>query len=234
MKFLNILGKIILGVVAGVAVMIGLLYLLTIGEYPVAKTVAQDPSLPHVTIDGFTYHAQTFGNPKNPVVIAIHGGPGGDYRSILSLQALSDQYFVVFYDQRSSGLSPRVDPEEITGKAKIFAEWEDRLTIFDTLILCRFYRDLYQWEQLSTILKSTTGLDLDVQAMRIIAASVSDDTRRFNLREGLTTKDDLLPKRFHNEVLPESEALITEKQMEQMLKEYYAIRGWNEDGKIKE
>ena len=114
MKILKTLGKIILGIVVGLVALFILFYLLTIGEYPVAKTVAQDLSIPHVTIDGVTYHAETFGDPENPVVIAIHGGPGGDYRSILSLQALSDQYFVVLYDQRGSGLSPRVNPEEIT------------------------------------------------------------------------------------------------------------------------
>ena len=114
MKILKTLGKIILGIVVGLVALFILFYLLTIGEYPVAETVAQDLSIPHVTIDGVTYHAETFGDPENPVVIAIHGGPGGDYRSILSLQALSDQYFVVLYDQRGSGLSPRVNPEEIT------------------------------------------------------------------------------------------------------------------------
>ena len=132
-----------------------------------------------------------------------------------------------FYKPELAGL---VDPEEIEGKAKIFAEWEDRLTIFDTLILCRFYRDLYQWEELATILKGVTGLDLDADDMRRIAASVSDDTRRFNIQEGLTKKDDCLPKRFTAELLPETEKGITESQMEQMLKEYYAARGWNEKG----
>ena len=114
MKRLKTLGKITLGVVIGLVALFILLYLLTMGEYPVAETVAQNSSIPHITIDGVTYHAETFGDSANPVVIVIHGGPGGDYRSILSLQALSDQYFVVFYDQRSAGLSPRVDPEEIT------------------------------------------------------------------------------------------------------------------------
>jgi len=108
------LGKIALGIVVGLAVLFVLFYLLTLGEYSVAETVAQDPSIPHVTIDGVTYHAETFGDPENPVVIAVHGGPGGDYRSIRSLQALSDQYFVVFFDQRGAGLSPRVNPKEIT------------------------------------------------------------------------------------------------------------------------
>jgi aldehyde:ferredoxin oxidoreductase len=132
-----------------------------------------------------------------------------------------------FYKPELAGI---VDPEKIEGKAKIFAEWEDRLTIFDTLILCRFYRDLYQWEQLATILKSTTGLHLARESMRKIAASISDEARRFNIREGLTKKDDQLPKRFYTEVLPESDKIISEEQMEQMLSEYYDVRGWNAKG----
>jgi len=121
MKLLKTLGKITLAIVVGLVALFTLFYVLTIGDYAVAETVAQDPSLPHVKINGVTYHAQTFGDPANPVVIVIHGGPGGDYRSLLPLQALSDQYFVVFFDQRGTGLSPRVNPEEIT-LASAFAD----------------------------------------------------------------------------------------------------------------
>jgi proline iminopeptidase len=114
MKIVKVLGKILMGIVAGLAVLFVLGFVLTIGDHTVPKTVAQDPSIPHVTINGVTYHAETFGDPSNPVIITIHGGPGSDYRSILSLQALADEYYVVFFDQRGSGLSPRVNPEEIT------------------------------------------------------------------------------------------------------------------------
>jgi len=102
--------------------------------------------------------------------------------------------------------------------------------VFDTLILCRFYRDLYQWEQLATILKAVTGLELERDSMRSIAASVKDDTRRFNIREGWTRLDDNLPPRFHQEALPEEGKGITEAQMATMLAEYYRVRGWNEAG----
>ena len=132
-----------------------------------------------------------------------------------------------FYKAELSGIA---DPEKIDGKAKMFTEWEDRLTLFDTLILCRFYRDLYQWEELSTILKATTGMDLTVQSMRTIAADVLDNIRRFNLREGLTSEDDRIPRRFFQEALPETGKIITEDQMKQLLSEYYRERGWNEKG----
>ena len=119
MKIIIFLGKVVLGILAGLVVLFALFYVLTIGEYIVPKTVAQDPSLPHITIDGVTYHAESFGDPSNPVVITLHGGPGGDYRSILSLQALADEYYVVFFDQRGAGLSPRVDPNGITLESAI-------------------------------------------------------------------------------------------------------------------
>jgi aldehyde:ferredoxin oxidoreductase len=132
-----------------------------------------------------------------------------------------------FYKPELTGM---VDPSRIEGKAKVFAEWEDRLTLFDTLIICRFYRDLYQWEQLSSIIAAATGLDLGTEEMRAVAARVSSNIRRFNLREGLTATDDRLPIRFTTEALPESNSLISEDEMQVMLKEYYAERGWDDSG----
>lgn len=131
-----------------------------------------------------------------------------------------------FYKPELSGL---IDPDQIQDKASMFAEWEDRLTFFDTLILCRFYRDLYQWAELSTIIEGTTGLKLDKEGMRYIAARVASDTRRFNIREGLTPEDDRLPRRFHKEAL-ESGKVITEGDMNSLLQDYYKSRGWNKDG----
>lgn len=114
MKIIRTLVKIILGFVALLVTLFALSYVLTIGEYTVPETVDQDPSLPSITIDGYTYHAETFGDPSSPVVIILHGGPGGDYRGLLDLAALADEYYVVFFDQRGMGLSPRVVAEEIT------------------------------------------------------------------------------------------------------------------------
>ncbi|TNE80749.1 MAG: alpha/beta hydrolase [Bacteroidetes bacterium] len=74
----------------------------------VPKTVEGDPSLPSISVNGTTLHAETFGNPDSALIIFLHGGPGGDYRSGLNVKRLAeDGYHVVFYDQRGSGLSKR-------------------------------------------------------------------------------------------------------------------------------
>ncbi len=133
-----------------------------------------------------------------------------------------------FYKPELSGM---VDPEQIEGKAKIFTEWEDRLTIFDCLILCRFYRDLYQWDELSRIIRLTTGLELDTAGMRAIAAHVTDLTRCFNLREGLSPEDDRLPIRLVKEALADTGKSVTEEQVRKLVEEYYQARGWDAQGR---
>ncbi len=127
-------------------------------------------------------------------------------------------------------LSKMIDPDQIEGKAEMFAAWEDRLTIFDTLILCRFYRDMYQWEELQTMIKGCTGLDLRIKDMRRIAAGISDRARVFNLREGVVPADDRLPERFYTEKLGKDGKIIRREHMQKMLSDYYRARGWGSDG----
>ena len=113
-RILKITGIVIFGLLIVTLISAAALYISTDGEYDIPATVSDDPKLPRIEINGYTFHAETFGDSANPVVIVLHGGPGGDYRSLLGLQALTDEHFVVFYDQRGSGLSERVPAEELS------------------------------------------------------------------------------------------------------------------------
>lgn len=74
----------------------------------VPRTVDEDLSLPSFPVNGTLLHVQTFGQPTDPIIVMIHGGPGGDYRSLLEARSFSsDGFFVIFYDQRGTGLSRR-------------------------------------------------------------------------------------------------------------------------------
>jgi len=86
----------------------------------VPPTVTEDASLPAIAMNGSRFHLETFGDPGNPVVVFLHGGPGSDYRSMLRLAqrydgySLTDEYFLVFWDQRGTGLSQRHDRDVLT------------------------------------------------------------------------------------------------------------------------
>ena len=86
----------------------------------VPPAVAEDPALPAIEMNGSRCHVETRGDPSRPVIVVLHGGPGGDYRSLLRLSdwfdgySLVDDYFLVYWDQRGTGLSERVDKAELT------------------------------------------------------------------------------------------------------------------------
>lgn len=78
----------------------------------VPVTVIEDATLPSIKVKGVELHSETFGNPTDPMLVIIHGGPGGDYRGMLNFKQLAnDNMFVVFYDQRGSGLSERLSKD---------------------------------------------------------------------------------------------------------------------------
>ena len=56
--------------------------------------------------------------------------------------------------------------------------------------------------------------------------------RKFNLDAGLTGKDDTLPKRLLKEAAKTGPAQGLVCGLDQMLPEYYALRGWTTDGQI--
>ncbi|WP_373552587.1 alpha/beta fold hydrolase [Haliscomenobacter sp.] len=82
----------------------------------VPRTVDQDPTLPSLAINGTLLHVETYGKPSDPLLVLIHGGPGGDYRSLIPAKAMAPEgFFVIFYDQRGTGLSQRVSRSQFEG-----------------------------------------------------------------------------------------------------------------------
>ena len=91
-----------------------------------------------------------------------------------------------------------IPPEQIEGKAELFLEFEDRLTIFDTLVLCRFYPGFLPvedpWKRSSKRLRDWKQVEA---ALREKAKAVATLIRRFNLREGMQPEDERLTKALH-------------------------------------
>ncbi len=197
------------------------------------KKIAFREGIGNVLAEGIVYAAKSWGLE----FLAVHVKglePAGYDPRVLKGMGLSYgtadrgacHLRTTFYKPELAGLIPA---ETIEGKAEMLIDYEDRLTLADTLILCRFYRDLYPWKELEKIIFLATGLLFSKEELRKKAAAITTMTRTFNIREGLKPEHDRLPKRLHQEALPSGQCL-SEEEMERMLKDYYRLRGWDERG----
>ncbi len=130
-----------------------------------------------------------------------------------------------FYKPELAGL---IDPETIEGKAAMLLEYEDRLAVYDTLILCRFYRDLFYWEELRHIVKATMGLDYSESDLKNIAARIAMTIREFNLREGMEPEEDFLPEHFFRHPLGKKRLMLDEREFKTLVEDYHKLRGFRE------
>lgn len=166
--------------------------------------------------------------------IAIHvkglEPPGYDPRYLQGMglgYAVSDRgachLRTTFYKPELAGL---IDPLKNEGKAKMLLEYEDRLTIFDTLILCRFFRDFIFWDELNKIVKGTMGLDLKEKDFKEISARIAHTIREFNLREGMKPEEDFLPEYFFSHSLGSRRRVLKKEKFKELVADYYRLRGF--------
>lgn len=132
-----------------------------------------------------------------------------------------------FYKAELSGM---IDPAVIEGKAEMFIDFENRLTIFNAQILCVFYRDMILWPELTQLIKAVTGWNYTQQELEEVANRIVTLTKTFNNREGAGRDQDTLPKRMFKESINDGKNVITPEELNFMVDKYYQLRGWNEQG----
>ncbi len=125
-----------------------------------------------------------------------------------------------FYKAELGGLIPK---EQVEGKAALHIDFEDRAALFDSLILCRFFRDIILWDEIGAVVAATTGLSLGKTELERLANAVTEATRSFNRREGMTDNDDCLPPRLFEEPTAEG-AVLSREELATMIREYNEIR----------
>lgn len=196
----------------------------------VLKKIAYQKGIGRILSQGVRHAATVWGMESEAIHVKGLEPAGFDPRVLKGMglaYATSDRgachLRATFY---KSELNGQISPGTIKGKAKLFVDYEDKMTLFDALILCRFYRDLITWNDLRDILRYTCGLKLKKSELKRIASSIIGLARDFNQREGLTNRDDKLPRRFFRDVIQGTGKAIQQEDLDLMLKEYYELRGW--------
>ncbi len=120
------------------------------------------------------------------------------------------------------------------GKGRLVQTLQDNRAYIDSLGICTVVRGAMGFTEKPTgkILEYVTGYDFNPELMTIGSRIYTLERLILN-REGIRRKDDLLPRRITEEPLPEGLArgrIITPEMYDEMLDEYYQVRGWDSDG----
>jgi aldehyde:ferredoxin oxidoreductase len=120
-------------------------------------------------------------------------------------------------------------------KGHLIKDQEDLYVLVDSVILCKYgtmWPPVYYFDIIAEMLGPLTGFEEfgDVDKLRLIAERISNLRRCFNIREGLTRKDEQLHPRFTEEPIPEGPAKGQVCNLDPMLDEYYEVRNWTKEG----
>jgi len=103
----------------------------------------------------------------------------------------------------------------------------------DSLGVCRFTGYAFSSDPWARMVSGATGRDFSVARFEEIENRVAALERLFNLRAGATAADDCFPARFSETpiLVGGKERRIVPEEMERMKRDYYRVRGWDEDGR---
>ncbi len=209
------------------------------------KIVNRDGKLGKLLADGERIAAQKLGKGSDKFTTEIKGleMPAYDVRGLKGM-ALAEAVSV----RGACHLTGGIYAPELTGAFwklsdidRFSTDWkgyevktgEDFMTVYDTLGMCKFSRGLFFIEGLLDGVKAVTGKDFDVSEMMTIGERIYNLERLYNVREGLTRKDDYLPYRVTHDPISNGVSkghYVKEEELQRMLDEYYMVRGWSKEG----
>lgn len=128
-------------------------------------------------------------------------------------------------------LMGKIPMDKVEGKAEVVKNIQDTVNAIFTLVGCRFSEFELPLEIFVKLLNKASGLNYGVKEFVKVGEKIWNMERLFNLGAGLTKKDDQLPARcFEPLPLKKGETRMKREDFEYMLKDYYKLRGWNENG----
>ncbi|MEM3745691.1 MAG: aldehyde ferredoxin oxidoreductase family protein [Candidatus Bathyarchaeia archaeon] len=125
----------------------------------------------------------------------------------------------------------RLNRFEVKGKGKVLAVLQNWHEILESLIICKFLG--IAPGHIPGLYTLVTGIPTSLERLLEAGERIYALKRMFNVKCGITRKDDTLPHRIMSEGLEEggaSKSTISPEDLNIMLDEYYLARGWNENG----
>ncbi|USZ67145.1 aldehyde ferredoxin oxidoreductase [Halorussus salilacus] len=126
----------------------------------------------------------------------------------------ADHMYATFYSVEYPlvGKDEAMEPRGLEGKPERLVERENLMALNDCGVVCKFSRDFMSPERYEAL------LDADFEDLLAVGERTVELERHFNNRRGIDRGADRLPYDLPG--------------FEDALSEYYAVRGWNDDGTV--
>ena len=124
----------------------------------------------------------------------------------------------------------KMDNLATEGKAQWTITFQDLTAALDSTGACLFTTFGIGADELAALLTTATGVPYSTEEFMKAGARIWNVERLFNLKAGLTAKDDTLPPRMLNDPMPAGPCKGEVSKLDKMLPEYYNLRGWSSAG----
>jgi aldehyde:ferredoxin oxidoreductase len=119
------------------------------------------------------------------------------------------------------------------GNAALVERLQDFREVVHSALICdpalRFGFEM-KLEGLTKVINMITGFDFTYEELSLMADRIATLTRAYNVKLGITRKDDSLPPRILKQPLPEGpgkDKIFGQDTLDRMLDDYYDLRGWD-------
>jgi aldehyde:ferredoxin oxidoreductase len=124
----------------------------------------------------------------------------------------------------------KIDNLTTEGKAQWTITFQNLTAALDSSGACLFSTFGIGADELAALLSTATGVPYSTEEFMKAGDRIWNLERLFNIKSGLSAKDDTLPPRMLKDPMPAGPCKGEVNKLDQMLPEYYALRGWGKDG----
>lgn len=128
------------------------------------------------------------------------------------------------------GAPKKIDRFSIRGKSDLLVLKQNQSVVEDSLIVCKFVGYALGLEFQVRFLSTVLDKEISINDLLTIGERIYNLERLFNIREGFSRKDDILPKRFLETPLQDGPSKGKIVPLNDLIDEYYMVRNWDESG----
>jgi len=181
--------------------------------------------------------AESYGVPELSMSVKKQELPAYDPRAI---QGMAVQYATTnrggchvrgyLISPEILGIPEKTDRFSIEGKANWAKIFQDFTAFIDSSGVCLFTSFALGADDYAGLMSAVTGTKWTADDVLKAGDRIWNLEKLFNLAAGIDSSQDTLPKRLLEEPISEGPSKGNVAKLSEMLPEYYAVRGWTEDG----